>query len=105
MTSLALYPLLTTALYYLAGRAKVTEWAWSRYPPWLEYFTLCAACSGFWYGAGVAAVFRQDFLGLPGDAVYTPIVTGLCATVWTPPLAFVMVYTWMRLAETDGDDE
>jgi hypothetical protein len=85
--SLLLYPLLTAAAFYLGSRAVITTWLWSRYPARLAAFMDCAACSGFWYGAGAALVFQQPFLGLDGHAWTTPIVVGLCSIIWTPVVA------------------
>ena len=91
MKTVLLYPLLTTTLYYLGSRAKITSFLWSRYPAWLDSYTLCAACSGFLYGVVVALAIGwwQDlpFLGLPGRLWATPIVVGVCSIVWTPLLA------------------
>lgn len=103
-----LYATLCTAAYYLMSRAKVTRWLWSRYPPTIEYWTLCAACSGFWYGlgcAGLGAHFDWPFLGLTPDAWYTFLIVGLCTMVWTPILAFVMTYSWDRLLPDEGTAE
>lgn len=97
----ALYVTLSTALYYLVSRAKVTEFAWSRYPSWLEYWTTCAACSGFWYGIGIAVLLGRTqelwLFGLDPLAWYTPLVAGATTMVWTPILARLMVVSWMDL--------
>lgn len=89
--TIILYPLLTVALYYLFARAMITKPLWSRYPSWLDYYTMCAACSGFLYGGAVALAigWTQDlsFLGLPGRFWATPVVAALCSLVWTPILA------------------
>jgi hypothetical protein len=86
-----LYAMLCAALYYLAARAKITEFAWSRYPRWLDYYTLCAACSGVLYGVivafGIGWYLDVPFLVLPGRFWLTPVVVGLCSLVWTPWLA------------------
>lgn len=109
MTSLLLYPLLCAAFYYLGSRALITKWLWTRYPTALDRFMLCAACTGFWYGVVVAGVgghfLELDFAGLPGDQWYTPVIVGLCASVWTPPLAFLHIGALDALAapaETQG---
>lgn len=108
MTAALLYVTISTALYYLASRAKLTHALWSRYPKWLEYWVLCAACLGFWLGVVLGAlgrVLELDFLSLAGDAWYTPVVVGLCTMVWTPILARHMVEGWMVLLTTDDDEE
>ena len=87
----ALYPILTTCMYYLGSRALLTEAIWSRYPKWLDALTLCAACSGFWYGMivafGLGWYLDVPFLMLPGRLWCTPIVVGLFSIVTTPILA------------------
>ena len=109
MTTALLYLTISAALYYLASRAKLTHFLWSRYPEWLAYWTLCSACSAFAYGVGLGAlggqVLHLDFLGLDGTAWYTPGVVGLCTMVWTPILARHMVECWMLLLTTDEDDD
>jgi hypothetical protein len=96
-----LYPLLTTAAYYLLSRAVITRWLWSRYPTWLDHYTMCAACSGFLYGVAVACAigWTQDlpFLGLDGRFWLTPVVVGLGSIVWTPILADVHVRALLQL--------
>jgi hypothetical protein len=102
-----LYVTLSTAAYYLASRAKITSWLWSRYPARVEYFALCAACSGLWYGAAAALAIGRPLdlplLGLPADLWLTPIVAGAVCMVWTPIVAAIMVRAWMDLMETDDD--
>lgn len=98
MTSLILYPLLTTCIYYLVSRAQVTRFLWSRYPEWFDHWAICAACSGTWYGALTACVFKMDFVGLRGGHWTTPIVVGLCSTVWTPLVADLHIAALARLA-------
>ncbi len=109
MTTAALYVTLSVALYYLASRAKITEGIWSRYPTWLNEWTLCSACSGFWYGfvlaIAIGAPLNLPLLGMPAGAAYTPIVAGLLTMVWTPILARAMVVGWMDLMQTDEGDE
>jgi hypothetical protein len=83
-----IYPLLTAALYYLGGRALVTQFLWSRYPPRFDAFMQCAACTGFWYGTGLGVtgfITGTPFLG--STAWWTPVVIGLAAIVWTPIIA------------------
>lgn len=90
MTALILYPLLCAAAYYLAARAKITRPLWSRYPRWLDEFTLCAACSGFWYGlacGGLGWWLKLPLGGLPPREPATVVIVGLAAIVWTPVVA------------------
>jgi hypothetical protein len=86
-----LYGLITSALYYLGSRAKITEFIWSRYPKGMDKFMLCAACTGFWYGLGVALVLgwtlELPFLGLAGRFWATPIVVAITSIVFTPLFA------------------
>ena len=103
--SLVLYSLLTTALYYLFARAMITKPLWSRYPGWLDYYTTCAACSGFLYGVTVAFAigWTQDlpFLGLSGRFWMTPIAVGLGSLVWTPILGDFHVRALFQLGVAD----
>lgn len=105
MASIVLYPLLTTAAYYLFARAMITRWLWSRYPAWLDYYTTCAACSGFLYGVVVAVAFgwslNVPLLGLPGKFWLTPLVSGLGSMVWTPVLANLHVTSLIQLGVSD----
>ena len=105
MTTLALYALLSTALYYLFSRAMITKSLWSRYPAWLDYYTSCAACSGFLYGGTVALAigWTQDlpFLGLSGQFWATPIVVGFGSLVWTPILADFHIRALLQLGVAD----
>jgi len=106
VTTAILYVTLTTGLYYLMARAKVTQAIWSRYPSWLDYWATCAACAGFWYGiaCGVLGVWLDlPLFGLDPDHPVTVLSAGILGMVWTPIVAFVMVYGWERL--TPGDDD
>ena len=84
-----IYPLLTTALFYLGARAQITQPLWSRYPTKLDAFMSCASCSGFWYGLTVAAAIgiptKTPFLG--ATAWWTIPLVGVCSIVWTAWLA------------------
>jgi hypothetical protein len=86
-----LYAPLGAALYFLGSRATLTRPIWSRYPKRLDSFMLCAACSGFWYGVGLAFgigwYLDVPFLLLPGRFWLTPLIVGLCSLVFTPWLA------------------
>jgi hypothetical protein len=98
MTALLIYPLLTAALYYLLARAEISRFLWSRYPPALDRFMACAACTGFWYGLGAALLGRYynlPFMALPSDGVHTIFIVGLCSTIWTP------VVSWLHLVALD----
>lgn len=102
------YALVTTTLYYLGARAVITRGLWSRYPGWLDRLTLCAACSGLWYGLAVGAwgAWRGvPFAGLPGDRVDTVIAIGLSSAAWTPILARLVVgaLTDLEPASEGGD--
>jgi hypothetical protein len=90
MTGIILYPLLTTALYYLASQALITEFLWSHYPPKLDSFMSCPACTGFWYGLLCGALgwwLRLPYLGLDPRHFATPVLIGLSSIVWTPLLS------------------
>lgn len=104
LDALVLYMLLTAAMYYLGARATITSWLWSRYPRKLAVFMDCPACTGFWYGIVVAAVFRRPTISLPGDTWWSPIAIGLCSMVWTPCVAALMHACFERLGDAVPDD-
>jgi len=82
--------LITTALYYLGIQAKITHFLWERYPPALEEFMACPACTGFWWGVGCAGLgYWQgwDFLCLASDNWLVFPLIGLCSIIWTPLLS------------------
>lgn len=87
----AAYAMLTPAMYYLGSRAAITRFAWSRYPAWLDYYTFCAACSGFLYGVicalGIGWYLDVPFLFLPGRYWLTPVIAGVLSIFWTPVMA------------------
>ena len=99
-----LYPLITAMFYYLGARAMITQWLWSRYPPWLDHFMMCSACTGVWYGAAVAAVggygLGVPFVGLAGDHWSTVIVVALCSGVWTPFMSLAHIKALEALGST-----
>jgi len=105
MTTFFLYVTIAAAIYYLLAQAKITEFLWSRYPAWLDYYTRCAACSGFLYGVAVAFAlgWSQDltFLGLNGRVWYTPILVGLCCIVTTPIIANAQISALLQLGVPD----
>lgn len=93
--------------YYLASRAKITEFLWRRYPSWLEYWTLCAACSGLWYGAGAAAGlgYGLDWWFTPNNPAANIALGAALGLVWTPIIGALMVAGWMNLADVDEIEE
>ncbi len=109
MTALVVYPLICVTAYYLGAWAVITSWLWSRYPPRISQLANCAACSGFWYGLGAALVgglaLDLPFLGLPGDAWYTPPLVGLCSIAWTPPLAWLHLRALVAIGDLDAAAE
>jgi len=104
MSSLVLYCVITTALYYLGYYAAITRCFWSRYPTWLKHLMGCPACIGFWWGIGCGALgwwLQLPFLGLPARHPVTVAAVGLGALVWTPPAAWLHLQAlswidWMR---------
>ncbi|KKN61339.1 hypothetical protein LCGC14_0522710 [marine sediment metagenome] len=105
MNTVVLYITISTALYYLLARAKITQWLWSRFPAWLEYWTLCAACSGTFYCAGAAVVLGRHYdlplLGFAGDHPLAIVVAGALGMVFTPIVAYLQVLGWSNLMETE----
>ncbi len=107
MIALILYSLVSVALSYLAARAKITRWLWSRYPAPFESFTLCTACIGTWAGAACGAFgwWRGiPFLGLPPDHWTTVVAAALACMVSTPPLAYLHLLALEALSTPDDED-
>ena len=91
MIALVLYPLITTTLFFLGSRAKITSFLWTRYPPGFARFADCPACVGVWAGLFVAAIggyiCNIDVPPLPGDSIITVLALGLASHTWTPIVA------------------
>lgn len=91
MSTLVLYALLSASLYYLGSRAMITARVWSSYPPAVARFMDCAACTGFWYGLGLALTVGRlrelDFVGLDSQDWLTPIVVAYVSIITTPIMA------------------
>ncbi|MGH7178283.1 MAG: hypothetical protein ACREJC_12960 [Tepidisphaeraceae bacterium] len=107
MEILAVYALITAALFYLGSRALITRWLWSRYPPGFAKFMDCAACSGFWYGLIVGAIDTWGIKVGPqvfGREWYAPVIVALCSVVWTPIVAGYMQLGFERLGSVVEDD-
>lgn len=107
MTAAIVYPLLTTALYYLLARAKISKFLWSRYPPTLDRFMACASCTGFWYGLAVATAgwfYSIPFLAMPPREPHTVLVVGMCSIVWTPVVAWLHLEALERLGDPTSDE-
>lgn len=89
-----LITLLAAALYYLGSRAELTRPLWSRYPARFASFMDCSACSGFWYGAGLATTVgywnRFTYLGLDLHDPWSWPLVGLASIVTTPIVAGLM---------------
>ena len=107
MTSCFLYMLITTGLYYLGAWAKITMPIWGRYPRSIVSFMECAACTGMWYGVlvGLGGWYTGlPFLGL-STSQHAPVyagAVGLCAMVWTPPLAWLHLRALHEIAQASG---
>lgn len=103
-----IYPLLAASLYMLGARDKITAPIWKRYPKWLDSFMTCAACSGTWYGAGLAVLgagFELPFLGLPGYHIGTVVVVALYTKILTPIIAQKHIEALMYTSDDDNDQD
>lgn len=90
----------STACYYLASRAEITRWAWSRYPRAVAKLLNCPACLGFWAGAASVAVFGADtVMGVTGVRMYA--IAGVLGLVLTPPMALLHTWAWSMLGDVD----
>jgi hypothetical protein len=90
---LAIYALISTALFYLGSRALITRALWEAYPPWLTKLMDCPACVGFWWGMIMHLVSRRldlDVGPLPIEHPASPVLVGLCMLVLTPIVAGFM---------------
>lgn len=102
-----LYSFLTVSIHYLLSRAEITRWLWSKYPPWLDRWALCPACSGTWIAGFIGilgALLKLSFLGLPGRNIFTVIAIALCGTVWTPILGYLHIKCLLLSSGDSGDD-
>jgi hypothetical protein len=101
-----IYPLLTTALFYLGARAKLTAPITRHLPGELNEVLACPACSGAWYGMA-CAVFgfftRTPFLG--ASAWWTLPVIALASMIWTPMLAALQEASIYRLWSEPAQDQ
>jgi hypothetical protein len=100
MTTLLVYALLTSSLYYLGSRALITRAVWSRYPRKIAAFMDCAACSGFWYGLAVSLVIDP-----PWRDWYGHLIVALCSITWTPVVAGLMQHSLQALGTAVEDDD
>ena len=105
---LILYPVLATALYYLGARARITYALWSRYPPWLDHWASCSACSGAWYTAVLAMIFGWwrgwEFFGLSLKNPAFVVVALLWGTVTTPLLAYLHTFALVAMQDPSPQD-
>lgn len=103
--TVALYAVLATSLWYLAAWAGITHplVAWIKPGSFLDRMVLCAACFGFWAGAGFAfgcgRLLGWTYLGLPARGWEGPLVCGL-VSIWTTPLL-----GWMHLGALKAIDK
>ena len=90
LLELLVLALLSTASYYLGARARITRFAWSRYPRPVAELARCAACSGFWLGGawwlllgwGRGPIVLLGLLGGLLGLVLVPLVGALfCAAL------------------------
>lgn len=96
----------TPALYHLGARAKLTAWIHQRYPAWVADVMNCPACSGTWYGMGVAALALDYGHTVFGTTAWWAIpLAGLGAMIWTPIMADLQESAIIRLTAPIGTVE
>jgi hypothetical protein len=82
VTTLLLFSLITTFLWYLGSAANITLPIREMLPAKVNSFLLCPACSGFWYGLGLGIyAHTRHLLPWPSELV----IFGLAAAsgTWT----------------------
>jgi hypothetical protein len=107
VTDILLLGILGAAVHFLGYRAEATRWLWSRYPKPIDKLMRCAACSGFWAGGALGALYQfrgQPALGLnPGDWLVLP-ACALVTMVAAPPVAWLQIYTLTALGGDDASE-
>ncbi len=92
-----------TGLWYLGSAADLTfaaRWWIAAYAPPIHRLLICPACSGTWFGFGLAAVAEaldRPVLGL--DLPVAIPVTGLVFMVWVPVLAAQLLKNLSAVSE------
>lgn len=106
MQTLILYPIVGYVLHYLLARAMITRALWSKYPPWLDTWTSCAACSGSWltgFAALTLGIYRNwTFFDIAATNPISIILAIIWGMYWVPVLAHL--HCWcMNALYSDGD--
>lgn len=97
-------PVLAAVLWHLGALATLTYKIRTLYPPWLESWMSCPACSGTWMGAGVTLVLGERFLGFEGRTLPALVLAGLWCTFWVPLLAWVHTKALATLHDEEEPD-
>jgi hypothetical protein len=108
METLALYTLISTALWYLGSRALITRWLWENYHPTLARFMDCPACVGFWHGLLLTITLGRVKGVVPfglDTHLDSAIVVGLCSIVMTAICAGLMQHMLMLVGNVAVDDD
>lgn len=104
MTEVVLLGIAGAAFHYLAYRATITRFLWSRYPRPLDAVLGCVACSSFWVGGALGWLWLARGgapLGL-GDWTAIP-VCALVAMIAAPPVS--LLHTWSLTSLSPGDPD
>lgn len=98
---LVFVPIIATAFWYLGALATITQRPRQLIADRSSWFTAllqCAACSGTWYGAGLA-LWAQPFGDRGWDLFEGCVSLGLVCQITTPLLGALLV---LSLAEIAG---
>ena len=105
------YAVIVTAVWYLLAHAEILRWLQRRYPPSVDRWISCAACSGFWIGCVVALVgdvgYGRSYLGLDHAPTYFSgiLVCGLVSLVTTPVLGGILLTSLNDIEKASTGEE
>lgn len=96
---LILVPFIATAFWYLGALALITERPRQLIADrcsWLSALLRCPACSGTWYGAGLA-LWAQPFGAGGWDLIEGSLALGFACQAATPLLGALLVVSILKI--------
>jgi hypothetical protein len=102
-SQLALLGLLAGPIHWLIGRAKITEWFWSRARrgTFAGDLLCCAACAGWWIGLALGA---SGVRPLTGVAELTSIAAGGVLGTLLAPVGEAVLLWGLGMTAMDDDE-